>query len=36
MVVSDPDGFQVLFHVDRKVGDRDPGRAAADEAIWLV
>ena len=35
-VVSDPDGFQILFHVDREDGPRDLGSVAPDEAIWLV
>ena len=35
-VIADPDGFKVLFHVDRDAGVRDLGSLPADEAIWLV
>jgi catechol-2,3-dioxygenase len=35
-VVADPDGFKVLFHVDRNAGPESLGEVAPNEAIWLV
>ncbi|MDA0261805.1 MAG: VOC family protein [Proteobacteria bacterium] len=35
-VVTDPDGFKVLFHVDRSADRPDVGGLSPAETIWLV